>query len=202
MNTVDTIIFDVGRVLVRLDTGGERFGRLMRAAGVSADRIFDIYWPRNIVLEHMTGKIDSGEFYRRSLEKLSVPFSYEEFADAWCDLFQPMPGMEMLFKILAKRYKMGLLSDTDPLHWAALLKMFPWLKMVEKPTLSYEVGVTKPHPEMYVAAAYNCGSVKERCLFIDDVPANVDGARFYGMLAIPFRDPKRLLKNLQVLNLL
>jgi putative hydrolase of the HAD superfamily len=51
---------------------------------------------------------------------------------------------------------------------------------------SAELGRAKPHPEFYAAA---CGAVKKpagECLFVDDQPRNVAGARAAGLLAFRF----------------
>ena len=113
-----------------------------------------------------------------------------------------MPGMEELFREVAGRYRVGILSDTDPLHWHAIRTMMPWLEAVERPTLSYEVGYLKPHPEMFTAAARNCGSAKEQCLFIDDLAGNVDGARYFGMQALIFNGQEKLRRDLHQVKVL
>jgi FMN phosphatase YigB (HAD superfamily) len=110
--------------------------------------------------------------------------------------------MEELFREVAERYRVGILSDCDPLHWGRVRSMLPWLEAVGKPTLSFEVGYLKPHPEMYAAAAGDCGSLKQECLFIDDMAGNVDGARFCGMQALHFTGADKLRHDLRRLRVL
>jgi putative hydrolase of the HAD superfamily len=51
---------------------------------------------------------------------------------------------------------------------------------------SARLGVAKPDPTMYLAAAALAGVPPARCLFVDDTVANVEGARAVGMSAHHF----------------
>lgn len=196
MRNIKTIVFDLGRVLVDIDASGRKFSALMRALGVPPDEAFARFWYTPEVRKHMTGELDSRAFHRIAVERYGLSFSYEEFAEGWCDLFRPQPEMREVFEEAAGRYRVGILSDTDPLHWAKILEIMPWLSAVEKPTLSFEVGCLKPHPQMFASAAANSGCEKEECLFIDDLIENVDGARFCGMPAVHFSNARKLRKDL------
>ncbi|HCO04256.1 MAG TPA: hypothetical protein DIT48_13020 [Actinobacteria bacterium] len=48
---------------------------------------------------------------------------------------------------------------------------------------SGEVGLRKPDPEIYLLTASRLGVEPERCVFVDDIPTNVEGARAVGMTA-------------------
>ena len=202
MLNINTVIFDLGRVLVSIDTKGEKFGRLMQSVGIPAEDAFEKFWYLSEVRQHMTGEIDSREFYQLAVDRFNLSFSYDDFAEGWCDLFHPIPAMKDLFHEIAARYRVGLLSDTDPLHWEKLCRLMPWLLEIENPTLSFNVGYLKPHPKMFAAAAANCGRAKEECLFIDDRLENVDGARYCGMPALHFTSVEKLRRDLTGLQLL
>lgn len=49
---------------------------------------------------------------------------------------------------------------------------------------SWEVGVRKPNPAIYRLACERLGMAPERAVFLDDQPANADGARAAGLRAI------------------
>lgn len=202
MGAIDTVLFDIGRVLVRLAWDGDKFGALMRAIGIPPDRAYAEYWSAPEVLAHTTGKLSSDAFYRAVVGRFGIDYDFERFREAWCDIFRPMPGMAELFGEVADRRRVSLLSDTDPLHWEKLRELCPWFDRTEKPTLSFEVGQTKPHPAMFAAAAANCGRKPEYCLFIDDIADNVEGARRFGMHALRFTGPDALRDDLAGLKLL
>lgn len=202
LQNVKAVIFDIGRVLVSLRTTGDKFQALMHAMGIDPDKAFDRFWSANPVRRHMTGNLDSRGFYAMAVERYRFSLSYETFAEGWNDLFDPIPGMRELFGEVAARYPVSLLSDTDPLHWAKIRALLPWLERVPKPTLSFEVGYLKPHPAMFAAAAANCGREMGECLFIDDLIENVDGARFHGMPALHFTGVEKLRRDLTGLRVL
>jgi HAD superfamily hydrolase (TIGR01509 family) len=143
-----------------------------------------------------TGQLTPGEFYQESCRILDLTLSPEEFSRGWCDIFFPMEGMEQLFREVKARHPVGLLSDTDPLHWDYLLANFPWLKLVERPTLSFRIGHTKPAPECYQEAVRSLGFEPAACLFVDDLEKNVAGARRVGMEAVRFSGVENLRREL------
>lgn len=55
------------------------------------------------------------------------------------------------------------------------------------------LGVLKPAPEAFTRAAGAIGEDPARCLFVDDLPANLEGAAAVGMATLHFdvRDPQR-----------
>lgn len=200
--SIKTVIFDLGRVLLSLGTDGEKFTGLMRKIGVAPADAFKTFWRDPLVLGHSRGDIGPHDFYEGVRHRFHIDMDYKDFAAAWCDLFAPIPGMEDLFNQVADRYPVGILSDTDALHWAKAKELLPCLSRVKKPTLSYQVGALKPDEAMYRAAVNAAHVDAGECLFIDDVQANVNGALQYGMQALLFTgvdDLRRDLKKLAVL---
>ncbi len=195
MPTIDTVIFDLGRVMVTIAPCRPKFAALMRAIGVAPEEAFARFWRAPEVLAHNTGEISSEQFYQMVRDRFGLDYSWPEFAEAWSDLFEPMPGMEELFTQAAATRKVGILSDTDPLHWRQARKVLPCLDRAA-PTLSYIVGKVKPDAAMYRAAAENCGAAPNRCVFIDDLEGNVQGARDAGMVAVQFTNAEALRREL------
>jgi HAD superfamily hydrolase (TIGR01509 family) len=179
----DAVIFDLGNTLVSVNfdrvmlnlTG--RPGKGVRHEDLDTQGIMTQWW---------TGRLTPAEFHREINARTGQNLTYEEFVASWCDIFGTIPGMEELLREVAAVTKVGILSDTDPLHWAFELIQHPWLKLVPKPTLSHEIHHTKPNPEAYLAAAANIGLPPEKCLFVDDIERNVIGARAVGMQAVQF----------------
>ena len=66
---------------------------------------------------------------------------------------------------------------------------------------SYEVGHLKPHPAMYRAALEATGVAADEALFVDDVEANVQGARAVGLHAVRFVGTDALLGSMRDLGL-
>ena len=63
--------------------------------------------------------------------------------------------------------------------------------------ISCDHQVLKPEPRIYSLLLERWGLLAKECLFIDDVSANVEGARRMGMEAILYESHEQLLKELQ-----
>ncbi len=197
MEPIRAVIFDLGRVLVGLDLERGLFGRLARlAAAAGADPVTGAY-ADSLYVDYATGRIPPAEFHRRLCARTGLELDFEQFVAAWCDVFVELPGMQPLLEQVAARLPVGLLSDTDPLHWAHLRRRLPWLKRIAQPCLSYELGALKPEPTCYRAAARSVGQPAAACLFIDDLERNVQGARAAGMQALRFEDAQVLRRRLE-----
>lgn len=64
-------------------------------------------------------------------------------------------------------------------------------------TISGEVGLRKPAPEIYAIAAQRLGCPPERCVFVDDIPANLEPAAALGMSTVHHRDSAETITALQ-----
>lgn len=54
---------------------------------------------------------------------------------------------------------------------------------------SDEVGLRKPDPEIYLVAAQRLDVIPQACVFVDDMLANVEGARAVGMAGVLHKHP-------------
>ena len=62
--------------------------------------------------------------------------------------------------------------------------------------LSHQVGLRKPRPEMFAHALQLARCRAEECLLIDDLPANVAGAKACGWQGIVYRGAEELRREL------
>jgi epoxide hydrolase-like predicted phosphatase len=93
--------------------------------------------------------------------------------------------------------KTGLISNTwgppPAFHRAQLERMF------DAVVRSDEVGLRKPDPEIYLITAERLGVPPEACVFVDDMLANVEGARALGMAGILHKHPDITIPKLEQL---
>ncbi|MCJ8053202.1 HAD family phosphatase [Shinella curvata] len=75
-------------------------------------------------------------------------------------------------------------------------KLFPFLDMPRGVTVSGEIGLIKPDRAIYEKHSRDFGLSPAHTLFIDDAPANVEGARLAGWNAVLFTDPEKLKSDL------
>jgi putative hydrolase of the HAD superfamily len=202
MEPIQAVIFDLGRVLVNVDV--ERLMEFFckEAGRRDAFRMLPRIMADPLMAQYSTGQIDSRRFHRVLCGQYGLTLSFDEFALRWCDIFSPMEGMEDIVAALSQKVKLGLLSDTDPLHWEHIKSHYPMMRYFPRPTLSFQVGVTKPNPSIYVEAAKHAGVTPVECFFVDDLADNVRGARAAGMTAIQFQGVGRLCEELTKIGLL
>ena len=186
VDLIETIIFDLGRVLIRVDFTRGLFKYYQKNENSTDDEVLEQLYKDQIFIDFNTGKIDPQELYKNLIEKYNLCLSYPEFTYEWCNIFSPMEGMQSVVERVCKNYKCGLLSDIDPLHWQYCQEHFPILKYFKNPSLSFEIGALKPDLKCYQQAARNTNTDLARCLFIDDREINIKGAQNAGMQAIHF----------------
>lgn len=194
---IQAVIFDMGRVLVNMDSAPlkEKLYKNLEENEIKEPERQFLHNP--MMVSFNQGQITPDEFHRQVCKKYRLEMDLETFEKLWRDIFWTMDGMEELVGRVSSRIKVGLLSDTDPVHWNYIRQRWPWIDAIKKPTLSFEVGAMKPSAEIYLAAANNVNTPPERCLFIDDLKANVEGALAVGMQGIRFESAARLEEQLR-----
>lgn len=200
-NKFEAVIFDLGNVLLKLDFLNGPVSLFTGTVSDPKDIINDLY-NEQLFTDYNKGLLSPHQFYKEIISKFNLNIEYKEFSAKWCDIFIPIPGMEELVNDISQNYKTGLLSDTDPLHWQYCLEQFPYLKIFEKPSVSYEIGNLKPAAVNYITAAKNVDTLPEKCVFIDDREKNVKGAREAGMEAVHFISFEQLRSELKKLEIL
>jgi HAD superfamily hydrolase (TIGR01509 family) len=116
---------------------------------------------------------------------------YEEFFDMYGDIFTEIPGTCDLLRRLHARYPLYLLSDTNEIHFGYVKRTVDVVRLFDQCVVSYEVGAMKPGPHIYQEVLRRSGMPAEACVFIDDRPGNVDGAKRVGMQAFQFTSPEQ-----------
>ena len=199
---VRAVIFDMGCVLVNMNSAPLKeklYVNLKTDERQKPERRF----LRNPIMRSFNrGQITPEEFHRQVCASCRLDMDFETFKNLWCDIFWTMDGMEDLVGRISQKMAVGLLSDTDPLHWDYIQTTWPWIGQIKNPTFSFEVGVMKPDAGIYLAAAQNAQTSPQHCLFIDDMQANVEGARAAGMQAIRFESVYTLARDLKKIQLL
>lgn len=135
---------------------------------------------RDLLIGLETGKLGEEEFERRFAEVLGV--ASERLIDR---LFAgSRPDEKMLAAVAAARragIRTGLISNswgTRRYDRARLGELFDGV------VLSGEIGIRKPAPEIYTVGAQQIGVQPGACVFVDDLPFNLEPAAKLGMRAV------------------
>ncbi len=93
-------------------------------------------------------------------------------------------------------YKIGLLSNIST-NWIRDSFLSPdETALFDAFILSYEVGMTKPDPNVYILAAERLSVRPEECIFIDDGEGNCQGARNVGMQSVLYENLQQTIADL------
>ena len=190
MNEIKAVIFDLGRVLIDVDA--DSLNRLFGLESLDGDSAMNTYISNDLIRSFENGSVDPHYFHRQVFGQSADGIGYEDFVDRYCGVFSAIGGAPDLVARVSQNLPVGLLSDTNALHWPCILEQFPWLSIFEKPTLSFQTGILKPAPKAYQTAANSVGIDITNCLFIDDLERNVKGAIDAGMMAIRFESVEKL----------
>jgi glucose-1-phosphatase len=197
------IIFDIGRVLVRLDisraVAGLAEGVTLSPADIWSAITHDPRWR-----DWQEGRMTPRDWHSHLSKRLGGSLSFEQFTDAWNRAIHPLPILEnSVFERLSKRYRLALVSNTDPIHVAHLESGFDFIRNFPKPARIYScvVGASKPDPLIYREALRATKARAEEAIYIDDIPSYVEAAQRLGMAGITFRSPEQLDGDLRALGI-
>jgi HAD superfamily hydrolase (TIGR01509 family) len=194
---IRAIIFDIGRVLIRVDVA-RAMERLAAGHSLSPEAAWaslqkDPRWPA-----WQEGRISARDWHDHVSKRLGCSLSFEQFTEAWNAALDPRPIQDKVFlEKLSKRYRLALLSNTDPIHVAHMEATYEFFRLFPARIYSCEVGASKPNPLIYREALRACKVNAEEALYIDDVSAYVEAARRLGMSGIPFQSPDQLAADLR-----
>jgi len=99
---------------------------------------------------------------------------------------------------LKKSYKIGLLSNAGA-DWLHELFTDEQVALFDATALSFEIGITKPHPMAYHAICDRLGVEPKEAVFIDDIERYATGAKDIGMHGIWYKNNEQLRKELELL---
>jgi glucose-1-phosphatase len=138
------------------------------------------------------GHTRSEDFFRQAAEAMQLRLTFEEFCEAWSDMFWEDWETIGLIAQAPVRHRL-ILSNTNGIHWAWITSRYNHvLSRFDRSLVSHDCGVEKPDPAIYELALRHTGLPPGAHLFIDDIPDNVEAAWTVGMDAILHTDAASL----------
>ncbi len=192
--TIKTIIFDIGRVLVRVNVANAKAG-LAKGLFLSPEELWAAIEKDPRWQDWQEGRMSARDWYLNLTRRLGVTMDFAHFTEVWNSALDPEPiHPNSLFECLTKKYKLGLLSNTDPLHVSQLESSYEFMRYFPPATRTYScsVGASKPDPVIFRHALRACKAKAEETLYIDDIGAYVEAARKLGMEGIRFQSGVQL----------
>jgi glucose-1-phosphatase len=201
---IELLVFDMGHVFVDFDWAEVCRGFCSRAA-ISSEQFKPIL--KHIgSLGYENGHISTTKLLHAINEQMAIhsreaPISEAEFHALWNATFEENPHMAALLQKLKNKYRVFLLSNTNESHWQFLDNKYAVSRHFEELVLSYEVGHSKPQPQIYQEVLKRAGVTAEKALFIDDLEANILAGAELGMNVIHFKNQPQLEDELRHFNI-
>ena len=195
---IKSVIFDLGGVIYGVDyhktisafknLGIDRFEKVYSKAGQS-----DLF---NDLEE---GKISRSVFVERINTFSRQDIINSQIFIAWNSMLLGfMPDALDCLKRLSGSYRLFLLSNTNEIHIQEIeskvgVEVFlDFCALFEKVYLSHELGLRKPHPEVFTHILNEQGLIGSETLFIDDSIQHVEGAIKAGLHAHHLTDDQTI----------
>ena len=186
------ILFDFGNVISTFDVG-KFIEKLDEWSGIPAEILRERVYRSDLPARYEKGEISSMDFHLGIAGLTGARVSAEDFAEAFSGIFTPLESTHELIRSLKGKYRLGLLSNTNEWHFRHHIRNVPVFPLFDTVTLSFEVGVLKPEPEIYRDALRKIAIPPEACVFIDDVRENADAASALGIRGIHYQGHAELL---------
>jgi FMN phosphatase YigB (HAD superfamily) len=189
---IKTILFDLGNVIVPFDFK-RAYAKLGPLCNCAPSDIPAKIRSTDLVTRFETGRVGPEQFVEELSTVLGLKITFAEFCDLWTCIFLPDPLIgEALLEGLASRYRLMLLSNTNPIHFDMVKSNYPLLRHFHDCVLSYETGALKPSSKIFQAAIQRAQCKPEECFFTDDILINIEAARKLGMDAVQFQSAAQL----------
>ena len=197
MTEIQHIVFDIGRVLLHWDPelpyldlipDAERRRWFLEtvcspAWNAEQDRGRDWAEAEALLIEDFPEEQDLIRAYRARWHDM-VPHAYDDV-------------VEVLNRLIDDGHDVTMLTNFNDQTFTEVRARFPFLDRPRGVTVSGEVRLLKPEPEIYSRHAASFALEPSAILFTDDSPANVAAAQAAGWNAVLFHDAEQLKADLR-----
>jgi glucose-1-phosphatase len=199
---IRAVIFDIGRVIVRINIS-RAFGALGAPMGLSPQEVWSRLERDPLWNDWQEGRIEPRVWHQHITARFHSLLDFGGFCDTWNRALEPETILkDALFMALAHRVRLGLLSNTDPIHVAHMEKAFSFWRHFPVRVYSCAIGAVKPSPAIYRRALSELSVAPHEAVYIDDIGEFVEAARQLGMTGIHFTGPGPLEVELRGLGVL
>lgn len=183
---IKNIIFDLGRVLLNINpllTQVELSRLGYRPDDESRGAKDD-----EIVIKLECGKISPSDFINAVKAIVKEGTTSANIINAWNAMLLDFPEQHVnTLRSLSKNYKVYLLSNSNQIHFDSYTKTFrdtyglELSDLFDKMWFSFQIGIVKPEPGIFIHVLQDGGLRPEETLFIDDTLMHVEAAEKLGI---------------------
>lgn len=190
---IDTVVFDVGQVLLSFEPEKillEQFPNDPALREKLMVRMFrSPYW---VMMDHGTMTDEEAVVAMAGLDTELCP-AIRRILNNWIDLKHTIPeGVEALHACKAHGKKLYVLSNYKSEAFAYATMKHDFFQLFDEHVVSSRIGLVKPDPAIYRYMVERFQLDPARTLFIDDNPANIEGALHAGWQGFCLNKPGKL----------
>lgn len=184
---INTIIFDVGNVLIDFDWDGFIHRLFPNADEKFYDRLNETVWGGG-----RWDRLDAGDEPEKVLASLiayspdlenELRMVFENIGDT---LKKRPATPEWLKSLKARGYRLLYLSNYSQHTMSKNPDVLDFLPLLDGGVFSCDVKLIKPQREIYECLAKKYSLIPGECVFIDDLEKNIQAAKDFGFNAIQF----------------
>jgi putative hydrolase of the HAD superfamily len=196
-----TIIFDFGNVVGFFDHR-RALEKLRPFSPLTPEEMYASVYNGPLEDQVERGQLTPPVFLWMVHELWRLRCDVDFLAHAVADIFAPNPEVCELIPKLKGRYRILLGSNTNAIHAGQFLQQFAdVLSHFDALVLSYEIGTRKPDADFFLHCLRLAQAQASECVFVDDLAANIDGARGVGFHGLHYRPGEGLAAQLRALGI-
>lgn len=188
---IDTIIFDLGGVLLNIDYH-LTINAFKELGLTDFENTFSQFKQANVSDLYETGNITSLEFYKSVIKNGEI--SFDSFEKSWNALLLDFPKKRFeLLSTLSESFNLFLCSNTNELHYNAFQGIVnqyesDFNSLFNKAYYSHLVGLRKPNKEIFEFILNENKLQPSQVLFLDDSVQHIETAKGLGIKTIHVKE--------------
>ena len=181
---IKLVLFDMDNVLCDYDRG-KRVACLAELAGTSSEAVHAAIWDSGFELLGDSGALDAADYLRGFGERIGYPLSLDEWVEARRRSMQADRAMLEMARRLRDTVDIAVLTNNTTLVADHIDTLLPELRPLfgSRIYTSAQFKTAKPDPRCYRLCLSELQAAPDTVLFVDDLAANVAGAREAGLFA-------------------
>lgn len=136
--------------------------------------------------EALTGLADLKASVTELLEERGVDVTFNDLVELWCQIDVDYHMLDLVDGVRAQGLLTALATNQQPYRGNWMLENLPYDEHFDAQFHSFRMGLAKPDPAYFVHIVEQFGIEPDEAVFVDDMPANVAGARTAGLKAVHF----------------
>jgi putative hydrolase of the HAD superfamily len=183
---IRTIFFDFGNVIGFFDHS-RAVEKLVKFTNLNGTELALQLYGGPLADDYETGLLTTEEYVREAKLNGRLSCSHDEFLACFTDIFWRNSDVCDLIPKLKPRYRIVLASNTVDAHFrryvADYADVFTHFNHL---VASHHARARKPHIDFFAYAHQFALAERDECLFVDDLPVNIETAMRFGWKGIVY----------------